>query len=93
MDESRLSKDQMKEIALHAKNTLDSVKSAIALSPSDGSYYIPGITWVEFNDPRVRLLSWLLYQLTKSFPEYMFKQTESLNPTVKGMKITWYKKQ
>jgi len=82
--------DNEKVIALN--NQLELFRTMVdRFNPQRGSYFIEDIS-ADRNGLNEAMLSRLLTMLTMTFHEYIWKQTYSFDPKVKGVLIQWIPK-
>lgn len=57
----------------------------------DGEYYVPHLRFTT-QTPENLAFQMLIHRLSMYFPEYIFSQSDSLDPKVSGLTIRWQKK-
>ena len=69
---------------------IKALKTVMGDQPN-GSYHIPGVRFTERN-PTVGAIHTLVSRLSFYFPNYIWGTTDSLDPSIKGMTVSWTKK-
>jgi hypothetical protein len=81
------------EVDLFVNQQLEVFKNEIAKNPTmSGEYYIPDMRMEEKDSDKNQLLSRLLTFLAMTHHQYIWQQSESLNPNVRGVMIRWIPK-
>ena len=75
-----------KELDLAVREKIEDFRALLKDTP-DGSYYIPNTTIVNYSSQDVRLLTWLMMELCREFPEFEWSETENL--ATPGITISW----
>jgi len=55
-----------------------------------GHYFLSDASLINMSSQKIRVLNWLLYQLVELYPSLVWMQTESMDPHVRGIMISWY---
>lgn len=74
-----------------AQDQLESMKAVVDQNQR-GQYFIDYITMVDISSEKLRMLNWLLRHLVEAYPDYVWQQSEALDPNVRGITISWYPK-
>lgn len=79
------------ELMLLAQDQLEAMK-VMASQNQRGEYFISDINLVNISSEKLRLLNWLLYRLVEAYPNYVWQQSEAIDPNIRGITISWYPK-
>ena len=80
------------DVSLILNQQLETFKNTLEKTPGRGSYFIEDMRMEEWKSAKNTLLSRLLTMLAITHHGYVWKQTESLDPAIRGVLITWIPK-
>jgi hypothetical protein len=79
------------EIERLANQQLESMQSLVAQNER-GQYFISDLTMIDMPSSKWRVLNWVLDQLVALYPNRVWQESESIDPNVRGIMISWYPK-
>lgn len=80
------------EVERIANQQLESMQG-LMVKNERGQYFISDLAMIDMSSQKLRILNWLLNQLVMMYPNYVWQQTEAIDPSVRGIMISWYPKQ